>query len=77
MDLIWPGVEESGTSIEPQLYPSCAQIEVESTMTGQLPKGIRIPEDFSKKSPGMSIFSVFLIYLRLEADGSRRNGGIE
>jgi len=63
MDLIWPGVEESGTSIEPQLYPSCAQIEVEGAVVGELPKGIHIPEDFSKKSPGKIILCVFLTYL--------------
>lgn len=53
IDQIWPGVSESGTQIEPQLYPACAQIEVESATTGELPKGIKIPEGLSNISPGM------------------------
>jgi len=56
MDLIWPGVNETGTQIEPQFYPSCAQIEVESeAVSGELPKGIKIPEDVSKGAPGMFV----------------------
>jgi hypothetical protein len=59
VDQIWPGVYESGehgiTQIEPQLYPACAQIEVESAISGDLPKGIKIPEGLSNLSPGMTV----------------------
>jgi hypothetical protein len=64
MDQIWPGVSENGdhgpTQIEPQLYPACAQIEVESAITGELPKGIKIPEGLSNTSPGMERLSLYL-----------------
>lgn len=59
VDQIWPGYywKEGNTIVrgsEGQLYPSCAQIEVESEVVGgKLPKGIKIPEDFSPASPGM------------------------
>ncbi|OAG09647.1 uncharacterized protein CC84DRAFT_1202321 [Paraphaeosphaeria sporulosa] len=39
--------------LDPQIYPSCAQIEVVSDVTGDLPEGINIPEAFQKNSPGM------------------------
>ena len=35
-----------------QLYPSCAQIRVESTATGSLPKGVKFPEVYDPKAPG-------------------------
>jgi hypothetical protein len=37
----------------PQFYPSCAQIEVQSEATGELPKGVKIPEDWQKSSEGV------------------------
>ncbi|KAF2004387.1 hypothetical protein P154DRAFT_572046 [Amniculicola lignicola CBS 123094] len=58
VDLAWPGfVYKLGadliSDVQGQLYPSCAQIEVESDVTGSLPKGIKIPEDLQPKSQGM------------------------
>ena len=35
-----------------QLYPSCAQIQVESSATGELPKGVKIPETLYPEMPG-------------------------
>jgi hypothetical protein len=60
IDLIWPGLlynlrGQIVTDGEAQLYPSCAQIEVESEIEGSLPQGIHIPEDVRKKSPGMQM----------------------
>lgn len=56
VDQIWPGVYESGEhgliQIEPQLYPACAQIKVESAIIGKLSIGIKMPEDLSKTSAG-------------------------
>jgi hypothetical protein len=48
MDIIW-GSRGAGS----QLYPSCAQIRVESDSTTTLPEGVRIPEAFTPTSPGM------------------------
>lgn len=59
VDQIWPGVYESGEhgliQIEPQLYPACAQIKVESAIIGKLSIGIKMPEDLSKTSAGMKV----------------------
>jgi hypothetical protein len=45
-DWIW----QSG---ETQVYPGCAQIEVQSDYTGSLPEGgVQIPEALFTKSPG-------------------------
>ncbi|KAI0134080.1 glycosyl hydrolase family 61-domain-containing protein [Xylariales sp. AK1849] len=55
VDEIWPGLEEPGFSHAlGQFYPSCAQLLVESDVSGPLPEGIRIPEDLSHTSPGMA-----------------------
>lgn len=51
IDQIWPGV--SVDKAPPQLYPNCAHIEVESEFTGDLPKGIKIPEAFASENEGM------------------------
>jgi hypothetical protein len=55
MDMIWfgcQGITFNGT-LYAQMYPTCAQIEVESDSSLEaLPKGIRIPEDMSQESPG-------------------------
>lgn len=43
-----------------QLYPSCAQIIVESNATGALPKtGVRFPEAYEPSMPG-KIYTVKL-----------------
>jgi hypothetical protein len=60
VDLIWPGLLYilDGKVIsdgEAQLYPSCAQIEVESEATEPMPQGISIPEDLGTKSPGCQV----------------------
>ncbi|KAI1865416.1 uncharacterized protein JN550_008464 [Neoarthrinium moseri] len=59
MDEINTGLEEHNeafnSSSPAQLYPSCAQIQVESDYSGDLPRGIPIPESFSHTSPGMAI----------------------
>ncbi|KAI1360587.1 glycoside hydrolase [Xylaria arbuscula] len=55
IDMIWPGTVIGDYRISAQMYPSCAQIEVDGTTTsGILPQGIRIPEEMSDTSPGMS-----------------------
>ena len=57
MDLIWPGRQQSTlVSVLPQLYPTCAHIQVESEYSGSLPEGISIPEDLADDKPGMSCF---------------------
>lgn len=39
---------------DPQFYPSCAHIEVESEASeGGLPEGIKIPEGMDATSPGI------------------------
>ncbi|KAI3336514.1 glycosyl hydrolase family 61-domain-containing protein [Xylariaceae sp. AK1471] len=56
MDLVWPGMIDSyvNFTVIAQMYPTCAQIQVESdAKSNALPKGIRIPEDFTHESPGM------------------------
>lgn len=45
LDLIWPALVYLGSKgDDAQLYPTCAQIVVESAIDGDLPEGIRIPE---------------------------------
>lgn len=55
MDVPWSGMINPyihhGEALT-QLYPSCAQINVRSKATGQLPKGVKIPEIFSPDVPG-------------------------
>ncbi|KAI0406777.1 glycoside hydrolase [Xylaria palmicola] len=47
-------VMKDNNTLYTQMYPSCAQIQIESDVVGNmLPKGIRIPEDMSPNSPGM------------------------
>ncbi|KAI1284704.1 glycoside hydrolase [Xylaria sp. FL0933] len=58
IDMIWPGtvINQSNDTLYAQLYPSCAQIQVESdASTNTLPKGINIPEGLSPSSPGMTV----------------------
>ncbi|KAF2820353.1 hypothetical protein CC86DRAFT_374518 [Ophiobolus disseminans] len=38
-----------------QLYPSCAQILVESSATGALPKGVKFPEAYEPSQPGVTV----------------------
>jgi hypothetical protein len=51
MDQIWPGIYPDGMTLA-QLYPSCAQINVENG-NGTLPAGVKIPEVFIHQAPGM------------------------
>ncbi|KAI1429620.1 glycoside hydrolase [Xylaria sp. FL1777] len=58
IDMIWPGtvMQQYNDTLYAQMYPSCAQIRVESdAFNNTLPKGIRIPEDLSPSSPGMMV----------------------
>jgi len=43
-----------------QLYPSCAQILVESAATGALPKGVKIPEVLFPDMPGENHYLPFV-----------------
>jgi hypothetical protein len=53
IDLMWPGTKTYQDD-DAQLYPGCAQIEVQSEYTGSLPKGgVKIPEALAKGKPGM------------------------
>lgn len=52
VDLIFLGLDYLGAVTGGQLYPSCVQLLVQSPIKGNLPKGIKIPEDFSNSSPG-------------------------
>jgi hypothetical protein len=45
MDTNWPRGNYPGSVEDVQYFPTCAQIEVGSEATGELPKGFRIPED--------------------------------
>jgi len=62
LDLLWPGLigpaniggENFPNGSMAQLYPSCAQLNIESDFSGDLPQGIRIPEDLSFNSSGMA-----------------------
>jgi len=56
VDLVNTGLkyDNSDSQVPAQLYPGCAQILVESKFGGELPAGIKIPEDFSHASPGMA-----------------------
>ncbi|CAI6340687.1 unnamed protein product [Periconia digitata] len=52
IDLMWPGTKEAEQN-DAQMYPGCAQIEVESEYTGSLPEGgVKIPEDLATGKPG-------------------------
>lgn len=54
IDLMWPGTKEYQHD-DAQMYPGCAQIEVESEYTGSLPEGgVKIPEDLATGKPGES-----------------------
>ncbi|KAH8196752.1 hypothetical protein TruAng_009071 [Truncatella angustata] len=59
IDEVNTGLEEHNevfnSSSPGQLYPSCAQIQIESGFGGNVPEGIKIPEAFSHASPGMAI----------------------
>ncbi|KAK9771610.1 putative Glycoside hydrolase [Seiridium cardinale] len=59
IDEINTGLEEHNdgfnSTAPAQIYPSCAQIQVESDYSGELPAGINIPEDLSHTSPGMAV----------------------
>lgn len=40
-----------------QMYPSCAQLNVKSDVTGSLPKGVQIPQIFTPEGPGACFLS--------------------
>ncbi|KAF2871788.1 glycosyl hydrolase family 61-domain-containing protein [Massariosphaeria phaeospora] len=52
VDQVYYGNSQYNTA--PQLFPACAQIEVVSDTTGDLPKGIKIPENLQMDQPGMT-----------------------
>ena len=53
IDLMWPAIREYHDHIA-QMYPGCAQLEVESEYEGSLPKpGVKIPEVLEIGQPGM------------------------
>ncbi|KAF3025051.1 hypothetical protein E8E14_014436 [Neopestalotiopsis sp. 37M] len=58
MDEVNTGLEEHNavfnSSSPAQLYPSCAQIQIESDSPGSLPEGIKIPDTLQHTSPGMA-----------------------
>ncbi|ETS73783.1 hypothetical protein PFICI_14729 [Pestalotiopsis fici W106-1] len=72
MDEVNTGLEEHNAvfnSTSPaQLYPSCAQIQVESDFTDPLPQGIKIPEALQHTSPGMSSTLSMYRFQSLDAD---------
>ena len=49
----------------PQHYPAWVFLDVESEVTGQLPKGIKIPEDMSQYHAGAYITAVLVRELGL------------
>ncbi|KAH7122837.1 glycosyl hydrolase family 61-domain-containing protein [Dendryphion nanum] len=57
IDQIWPGGGDpsGGAGSDPQHYPACAHIEVESNSNSNpLPKGVKIPEVLCRECPGMT-----------------------
>jgi hypothetical protein len=54
-DLVWASYDDWPA----QFYPGCAQIEVESDVTGTLPEGIKIPEDLTHYGPGTCTIMTF------------------
>ena len=54
MDLIWAGLYNPEYPGNAQLYPTCAQIRVESEYSGSQPHGIMIPEGLADDLPGTS-----------------------
>jgi hypothetical protein len=54
MDQIWPGIYPADCWVMAQMYPTCAQIRVESTSSLELPGGIKLPRDVIHFSPGMT-----------------------
>ncbi|ORY14706.1 glycosyl hydrolase family 61-domain-containing protein [Clohesyomyces aquaticus] len=55
VDIIWSEFWYLGkTNGIAQMYPSCVQIEVESEVEGELPRGVRIPEIFFPDQPGVA-----------------------
>ncbi|KAI8947023.1 glycoside hydrolase [Xylaria longipes] len=78
IDMIWPGtvMKQQNYTLYTQMYPSCAQIQVESDAIGDsLPKGIRIPEDLSPTSPGMMV-SEYMHYGRTMDEDFVYPGGL-
>jgi hypothetical protein len=61
MDQIWPA--RTGSTYGAQLYPSCAQIRIESDSTSLLPSGILIPRDLGINSTGMNTESLVFLWL--------------
>ena len=64
MDLPWSGMINQYINhgdVLTQLYPSCAQLNIKSSATGSLPKGVKIPEIFSPDVLGAFVF--LLCYL--------------
>lgn len=54
-DVVMSGYRDEGWGGMPgQIYATCAQIQVESDVSGSLPTGVKIPEIFQDDSPGMT-----------------------
>jgi hypothetical protein len=64
MDEVNTGLEEHNavfnSSSPAQLYPSCAQIQIESDFSGSLPEGIKIPDALQHTSPGKTPKTAFV-----------------
>ncbi|CAI6333745.1 unnamed protein product [Periconia digitata] len=59
MDLIWSGATNEYINIGDdgslaQMYPSCAQLNIQSESKAEFPKGVKIPEIFQPLEPGMT-----------------------
>jgi hypothetical protein len=67
-----PGRDDT---VPAQIYATCAQIQVVSDVkNGTLPKGIRIPEDYTDESPGMPRqHELAFLYLCIELTKGYRN----
>ena len=62
MDLPWSGMINQYINhgdVLTQLYPSCAQLNIKSSATGSLPKGVKIPEIFSPDVLGAFVFLLY------------------
>ncbi|KFA73937.1 hypothetical protein S40288_00925 [Stachybotrys chartarum IBT 40288] len=52
MDQVNPGLYPDGLSLA-ELYPTCAQLNIQSNSTAALPAGVKIPEAMIHHAPGM------------------------
>ncbi|KAF2742262.1 lytic polysaccharide monooxygenase [Sporormia fimetaria CBS 119925] len=72
MDVIWSGWQSE--YIKPpaaglaEMYPSCAQLNIVSDSTKELPQGVKIPEIFDIWEPGMTTSGDMLDFKSLDAN---------